>query len=93
MSDAIKVVQSDTERALAELKASVQELNVNENVAVQDDNRLTMVNALNEMNETLARVLNTYQSLLTNNEEATRKAVDSLVQTDQNVASGIRLLK
>lgn len=93
MSNAIKIVQSETDQALAKLHASIQALEVPLNASIQDENELSLVEVLNQTNESLAAIIRTYQSLLLEHEAATKKAIESIIQSDQNIAAGIRLHK
>ena len=53
-----------------------------------------MATKLEQINKTLMEILKLYQTLLLRNEEATKKAIDSLKETDRMVAiSGITLIK
>ncbi|WP_152640097.1 YwqI/YxiC family protein [Virgibacillus necropolis] len=89
MSVEIKLIHADVEKALAGLKASIQTLETSFSKSMQGENRLDTVTKLNEINQSFERVLNSYQTLLVNNQEATSNAAESFKQTEEKVASRI----
>ena len=89
----IKVAQTPIEQSLGNLKQSAQALEPSFAKDMKGDNVLDMVEKLNEMNHSLEEVLRLYQELLIQNEASTKQAVETIKQTDEQVASQIRVLK
>lgn len=78
--------------SIKELQISAQALNTTFSKTIQGDNKLEMVEAYNEIKQQYDELLTQYKALLLKNIQSTEKSTDKLVETDQVVASDIRLL-
>lgn len=93
MSSEVKVVQTPVEQALGNLKQSIQALEPSFAKDIKGENVLDVMDKLNEMNHSLQEVLSLYQELLIQSEASTTQAVEAIKQTDEQLASQIRILK
>lgn len=93
MSEEIKLVDAPVEKALAELKSSIQAFETSFSKGGKGDNSLKMVEKINEIKQTFEEITTAYQSLLLNNSEATKQGIEDLKETEASVASAIQLLK
>ncbi|MGE7763991.1 YwqI/YxiC family protein [Peribacillus sp. NPDC096540] len=91
MGAEIKVKQEEIEQALTTLKSSTNALQTSIPSNIDGNNVLDVVNKLNRLNQTMQQVTEAYKSLLLQNEEATRRSVEFMVETDQQLSSNIKL--
>jgi hypothetical protein len=88
MSTEIKLASAPVEKALEELKTSLQGFEVSF-AEMKGDNSLEMVDKLEEMKKTFEELVSSYQTLLLDNAQATVQAVENLKETDESVATSI----
>lgn len=93
MSEEIKLVDAPVEKALAELKSSIQAFETSFSKGEKGDNSLEMVEKVNEIKQTFEEIAKSYQELLLNNSEATKQATAQLKETEASMASAFHLLK
>ncbi|WP_139377088.1 YwqI/YxiC family protein [Halobacillus hunanensis] len=89
MSNEIKLRVSDVEQALSNLQTATQSLTPPSIKDVSGQNRLDVVDQLNELNSSLAQLINSYKTLLLNNESATKQSIETLLATDETVAGSM----
>ncbi|WP_257985220.1 YwqI/YxiC family protein [Bacillus sp. T33-2] len=85
----IKIRYTDVEQALAELKAAVSSLETTFPSSIGGQNQLDVVDRLNDLNGKLQSAMEAYQALLLKNDEAVRKSVEMMRDTDRRIASTI----
>lgn len=93
MSTEIKVIEADVENVLNDLKNSIHSMETSFSTTIQGKCKLEMVDKCNQLNDAFTNVLEMYQTLLLNSEEKTRKSVDVLKETEENIATEIQSLK
>jgi len=93
MGNEIKVQSEVVREALAELKSSVQALETNFAKTIDGNNKLEIVDQMNNIKQRYDELLTKYEALLLQNIEETDKAVGTYEETDQSVASGISLVE
>ncbi|PLR92046.1 hypothetical protein CVD19_20785 [Bacillus sp. T33-2] len=89
MATEIKIRYTDVEQALAELKAAVSSLETTFPSSIGGQNQLDVVDRLNDLNGKLQSAMEAYQALLLKNDEAVRKSVEMMRDTDRRIASTI----
>lgn len=93
MGEEIKVVQDPIEAALANMQSSIQSMETAFSTDITGENKLEMVDKLNEIRQDCEAILTAYQTLITSNVEATRQSVESFVENEEAIASAIQPLK
>ncbi|WP_035351278.1 YwqI/YxiC family protein [Fictibacillus gelatini] len=83
----IKVVYGDVEQALSRLKSVVPSQQPSLAPVKEGSNVLDAMTKLKNVNESLRKIIQSYQTLLLENEKATEKAVQSIREADEKLAS------
>ncbi|EQB37934.1 hypothetical protein M948_05035 [Virgibacillus sp. CM-4] len=91
MSEEIKLQQTPVENGIAELRASIQELNTSFAREIDGENQLRMLRSFNEIKREYEELLNQFEALFVANVNATEKAITKLQETEQQVANDIKL--
>lgn len=92
MSTEIKIKHSEIEQALSKMKSSTNVLHTSFPSRVGEDNVLTLVQKWKGLHQALEQVLESYKTLLIQNEEASRQAVQSMIELDEKLGD-YKLLK
>ncbi|HWI49486.1 MAG TPA: YwqI/YxiC family protein [Rummeliibacillus sp.] len=92
MSTEIKIKQNEIEQALSKMKSSTNALHTSFPSTVGEDNVLTLVQKWKDLHQALEQVLKSYKVLLIQNEEASRQAVQSMIELDRQLGD-YKLLK
>ncbi|MCA0151372.1 MULTISPECIES: YwqI/YxiC family protein [Rossellomorea] len=90
MSNEIRVVQGEIEHHLSKMKSSAESLQPDVPQNIGQENRLEVVTKLNELNQSLELMLQSYKELLIRNEELTRQAVQDMSDADKELSSHIK---
>lgn len=85
----IKVVDHAVDGALTSLKQSAQDFESDLTID-KGQNQLNLVDKIEEINQQLDELVNSYRALLLQNEKDTRNAVEALKEADRLAASGLR---
>ncbi|MDQ0215833.1 translation initiation factor 2B subunit (eIF-2B alpha/beta/delta family) [Oikeobacillus pervagus] len=91
MSQEIKLEYGEVEQALSTLKSSTGSLETTVPSSIGNQNVLDVVKKLNKLNHSLQEALTSYKALLIHNEEATRKSVDAMRETDEKLATSLHV--
>ncbi|MGC4379394.1 YwqI/YxiC family protein [Fictibacillus sp. Mic-4] len=83
----IKMVYGDIEQALSRLKSAVPPQQPSFAPVKKGSNVLDAITKLKEVNKSLRDIVQSYQTLLLENEKATEKAVQSIREMDEKLAS------
>ncbi|MBM7703281.1 DUF5344 family protein [Metabacillus iocasae] len=89
MSKQIKVNNSEVEKALSNLRASVDNLTYHTNATTIDSN-LEVLNKLSELNQSLVELSKRYTTLLTASIDVTQTSITSLKEADHTISSSIK---
>lgn len=89
MSNEIKIVYQDADEALSKLRASTQAVKASFE-SVKGENVLDMVMMVNELNVFFQNFVKEYQTLLLENEKATRDSIQAMKTTDEQIAASIK---
>ncbi|WP_397540284.1 YwqI/YxiC family protein [Rummeliibacillus pycnus] len=81
----IKIKQSEIEQALSKMKSSTNALHTSLPSTVGEDNVLTLVEKWKDLHQALEQVVKAYKVLLIQNEEASRQAVQSMMELDHQL--------
>jgi Family of unknown function (DUF5344) len=90
MSNEIRVVQGEIEHHLSKMKSSAESLQPDVPQNIGQENRLEVVTKLNELNQSLELMIQSYKELLIRNEELTRQAVQDMADADKELSSHIK---
>ena len=90
MSNEIRVVQGEIDHHLTKMKSSAESLQPDVPQNIGQENRLEMVTKLNELNQSVEQMLQSYKELLIRNEELTRQAVQDMADADKELSSHIK---
>jgi glutamine synthetase type III len=91
MHTEIKIQYSETERALSNLRQTVDAWNPTYPKQIGGANELEVINKLNELNEQCQKMLESYQQLLMENQAATQLSVEGMEETDRTLSSTMTL--
>ncbi|MDQ0187960.1 YwqI/YxiC family protein [Cytobacillus kochii] len=91
MSTEIKLIKGDVEEALAKLQTSANALKSSLHAEIGQNNVLTTVERLNQLNQMIIQVTETYKTLLLQNEQSTRQSVAFLTEADEQISSYIKM--
>ncbi|MBD7939694.1 MULTISPECIES: YwqI/YxiC family protein [Cytobacillus] len=91
MSTEIKLIKGDVEEALAKLQTSANALKSSLPADIGQNNVLTTVDRLNQLNQVIIQVTETYKTLLLQNEQSTRQSVAFLSEADEQISSYIKM--
>jgi len=90
MSTEIKIVETDVLVILDELKSSIHSMEKGFSTNIAPNGNMTMIQRLNEVNQSLTLLIDTYQNFLTLSEKQTRTSVKVLKETDEIIASNMQ---
>ena len=76
---------------ITELRSSAQALDTTFSKLIEGGNKLDLVETYNEIKQQYDELLSQYKALLLKNIQSTEESIDKLIETDQMVASDIRL--
>lgn len=82
----IKIIDQAVQTALDSLKQSSQDFEGDFTIE-KGQNVLDLVNSIETINQSLNELIDSYRNLLLQNENTARRAVETLKETDQAVAS------
>lgn len=91
MSEEIKLEDSSVQERITELQSSIQGLDMSFSEAIEGDNNLDMVTKFNEIKEDYEELLSQFEALFIDNVSKTEEAIESLKETDRNVASNFQI--
>ncbi|PLT30786.1 YwqI/YxiC family protein [Peribacillus deserti] len=83
----IKINYSGVDQVLANMQGAANSLDPVLPQSVAENNKLDAVNALLEINQLFEQVLQNYKSLLLKNESMTKKSVEVMKETDEQLSS------
>ena len=89
----MKLVYKDINQSLNEISAAAKTLDPNLSKNVFGVNSLEVTEQLDRLNHSLQQLLHSYQSLLIENEMLTRKSVQFMNESDNQIAKDMQLLK
>lgn len=89
----MKLVYKDIDQSLNEVLAAAKTLDPNLSKKVYGANNLEVTEQLDRLNHSLQQLLHSYQSLLIENEMSTRKSVQFMNESDNQIAKDMQLLK
>ncbi|MGC4376826.1 YwqI/YxiC family protein [Fictibacillus sp. Mic-4] len=81
----IKVVYGEVEQALSRLKSAVPSMQPSFAPVKEGSNVLDTMTKLKNVNESLRKIIQAYQTLLLENKKATEKAVQSMRELDEKL--------
>ncbi|WP_156185303.1 YwqI/YxiC family protein [Rossellomorea marisflavi] len=87
----IKIQYEEAEAALSKLRQSVDSWDTSFPKEIGGENNLEVINKLNELNAQCQKMLETYQELLLDNQETSKKSVEDMEDTDQSLHSMISM--
>ncbi|MGD6849456.1 YwqI/YxiC family protein [Rossellomorea aquimaris] len=90
MGNEIRVVQGEIDHHLSKIKSSAESLQPDVPSHIGHENRLEVVTKLNELNQSMEQMVQSYKELLMRNEELTRQAVQDMADADQELSSHIK---
>ncbi|MGG1629351.1 YwqI/YxiC family protein [Rossellomorea sp. NRS-1567] len=90
MGNEIRVVQGEIDHDLSKMKSSAESLQPDVPQNIGQENRLEVVTKLNELNQSMVQMLQSYKELLIRNEELTRLAVQDMSDADKELSSHIK---
>ncbi|MEC2159608.1 DUF5344 family protein [Virgibacillus halodenitrificans] len=85
----IKIQQDIIDAALTDLKNTTGAFNISFVKEMKGENKLDMIDKIEEINEKINKLQHTYQELLLQNIKKANSAVNSLQLQEQNLASSI----
>ncbi|MGC4378612.1 YwqI/YxiC family protein [Fictibacillus sp. Mic-4] len=86
----IKVVYGDIDEALSRLKSAVPSEQPSFPSVKEGSNVLDVITKLKSVNESLRKIIQSYQTLLLENEKASEKAVQSIHEAEEKLASSAK---
>lgn len=89
----MKLVYKDIEQSLDDILAAAKLLDPNLSKNVYGANNLEVTEQLDQLNHSLQQLLHFYQSLLIENEMSTRKSVQFMNESDNQIARDMELIK
>jgi hypothetical protein len=87
----IRLVQGEIEENLSKIKSSADSLQPDMPNDIGQGNHLDVVTKLNELNQTMEMMVQSYKELLIRNESSTRESVHNMRDTDKNLSSHIKV--
>lgn len=90
MGNEIRVVQGEIDHHLSKIKSSAESLQPDVPRNIGHENRMEVVTKLNELNQSMEQMVQSYKELLMRNEELTRQAVQDMADADQELSSHIK---
>jgi len=93
MSNEIRVNSAPIQERIADLRSSIQALDTVFSKEIEGDNQLDMVNAMNEIKQDYENLLVQFEALFVSNVDSTIDAINTMKETDQQIAQGITLAK
>ena len=93
MSNEIRVNSAPIQERIADLRSSIQALDTVFSKEIEGDNQLDMVNAMNEIKQDYENLLVQFEALFLSNVDSTIDAINTMKETDQQIAQGITLAK
>jgi Family of unknown function (DUF5344) len=91
MHTEIKIQYNETERALSQLRQTIDAWNTTYPRQIGGANELEVINKLNELNQQCQKMLESYQQLLMENQAATQLSVEGMEETDRTLSSTMTL--
>lgn len=85
----IKIIDQAVQTALDSLKQSSQDFEGDFTIE-KGQNVLDLMNSIETINQSLNELIDSYRNLLLQNENTARRAVETLKETDQAVASSYK---
>ncbi len=92
MSTEIKIKQNVIDQELSKMKSSTNALHTSLPSAVGEDNVLTAVQKWKVLHQEYEKMLESYKTLLIQNEEASQQVVQSMIELDDQLGD-YKLLK
>ena len=89
----MKLAYKDIDQSLNEVLVAAKKLDPNLLKNVYGVNNLEVTDQLDRLNHSLQQLLHSYQSLLIENEMSTRKSVQFMNESDNQIARDMQLLK
>lgn len=91
MSGEIKIKYGEVDEALSNLISSANTLKSSVPQGIQGSNVLDSVEKLETLNQSLNKVLESYQLLLMKNAESTKQSIQAMKDTDQQLSSSMKI--
>ncbi|WP_406687842.1 YwqI/YxiC family protein [Rossellomorea vietnamensis] len=91
MHTEIKIQYNETERALSQLRQTIDAWNTTYPKQIGGANELEVIHKLNELNEECQKMLESFQQLLMENHAATQLSVEGMEETDRTLSSTMTL--
>ncbi|WHX26448.1 YwqI/YxiC family protein [Virgibacillus halodenitrificans] len=91
MSTEIKLQHAPVEKGIAEMRSSIEAMDSSLSSEIDGDNKLDMVDAFNEIKLEYDELLSQFEALFLHNVQATEEAVANIRETEQKIASDMKV--
>ncbi|WP_044338392.1 DUF5344 family protein [Rossellomorea aquimaris] len=89
MSQDIKLRYGDIHEALADIQAASESFDTSLIKDIASSNQLDVVTRLNELSQLFEEVANVYKTVLTENNQSARKAIEDFKEVDHTISASI----
>lgn len=91
MSKEIRIKYGEVEQSISRIEKTLHSLKTEVPHNLATENRLDVVDRMNQLNQLLTEIGNSYKEVLAANNESVRKALSDMENTDQQLSSSIKL--
>ncbi|MDP4552890.1 DUF5344 family protein [Alkalihalobacillus macyae] len=91
MSKEIQIKYDEIEQVISRIEKTLHSLNTEIPNNLASENRLDVVERINQLNKMLTEVGNAYKEVLSANNESVRKSLSDMENTDQQLSSSMEL--
>ncbi|MCA0993822.1 DUF5344 family protein [Guptibacillus hwajinpoensis] len=91
MSKEIRIKYGEVEQSISRIEKTLLALNTEIPQNLATENRLDVVDRMNQLNHLLTEIGNSYRTVLAANNESVRQTLSDMETTDQQLSSSIKL--